>query len=75
MFIQLIEWNCYYMYKVYIFCLYVDNVYMYGYILLNFNVDCEFRVKFFRDFNLKEKNYFFVYWKFKIYFVYIYKSK
>lgn len=48
---------------------------MYGYILLNFNVDCEFRVKFFRDFNLKEKNYFFVYWKFKIYFVYIYKSK
>lgn len=55
MFIQLIEWNCYYMYKVYIFCLYVDNVYMYGCILFYFNVDCEFRV----NFNLKEKKLFF----------------
>lgn len=45
------------MYKVYIFCLYVDNVYMYGYILLNFNVDCEFRV----NFNLKEKKIIFLF--------------
>lgn len=45
------------MYKVYIFCLYVDNVYMYGCILFNFNVDCEFRV----NFNLKEKKIIFLF--------------
>lgn len=71
----LTEWNCHYMYKVYTFCLYVDNAYMYGYILLNFNADCEFRAKFFRDSNLKEKNYFLVYWKPKTHSVYIHKSK
>lgn len=29
---------------------------MYGCMFLNFNADCEFRAKFFRDSNLKEKN-------------------
>lgn len=28
---------------------------MYGCIFLNFNAECEFRAKFFRDSNLKEK--------------------
>lgn len=39
------------MYKVYTFCLYVDNAYMYGCILFYFNADCEFRA----NSNLKEK--------------------
>lgn len=43
-------------YRVYTIRLYVDNAYMYGCMFLNFNADCEFREKFFRDSNLKEKN-------------------